>query len=262
MDKNEGARPAATVASMGDGTDSDDSQPAGMGSDSRLGGGLDLAGAFRKFRQFGVDRRAPLAQLVGAQRGDSIALLHPVANRRLSDAERLRQCPARLENGNDMGGTHDHDLSMFKCAESSILFSEVPMLLSMAEHISDRIQRAIDESRFSPSDLARKVGVSPSAVSYWLKGSSIPTAVNVFSIADHTGFSPRWIATGKGPHKGEGTAVPLRMQLRQDEFNLLLIYQNLSDDLKSRLTDYARGLLDASPNRDNVHALMQAATGT
>lgn len=52
------------------------------------------------------------------------------------------------------------------------------------------------------------------------------------------------------------------MQLRQDEFNLLLIYQNLSDDLKSRLTDYARGLLDASPNRDNVHALMQAATGT
>jgi len=52
------------------------------------------------------------------------------------------------------------------------------------------------------------------------------------------------------------------MQLRQDEFNLLLIYQNLSDELKARMTDYARGLLDASPDRDNVYELMQAATGT
>lgn len=136
------------------------------------------------------------------------------------------------------------------------------MLLSMAEHISDRIQRALDESHIQPSGLARLVGVTPSAVSYWLKGTSIPTAVNVFSIADHTGFSPRWIATGKGPEKGEGTAVPLRMQLRQDEFNLLLIYQNLSDELKARMTDYARGLLDASPGRDNVYELLQAATGT
>lgn len=151
---------------------------------------------------------------------------------------------------------------MMKDCESSILASEIGMLLSMSDHISDRIQRAIDESRISPSGLARAVGVSPTAVHYWLKGTSIPTAVNVFSIADHTGFSPRWIATGKGPEKGEGTAVPLRMQLRQDEFNLLLIYQNLTDDLKARLLDYARGLLDASPQRENVHALLQAGTGT
>lgn len=145
---------------------------------------------------------------------------------------------------------------------SSMFTADAGMLLSMGEHISERIQRVIDELHMHPSHLAKLVGVSPAAVSYWLKGSSIPTAVNVFSIADHTGYAPRWIATGKGPIKGEGAAVPLRMQLREDEFNLLLVYQNLTDDLKARIVDYARGLLDASPNRENVHALMQASSGS
>lgn len=161
-----------------------------------------------------------------------------------------------------MGCTHTPILNMLNPIVSSMFMGADDMLLSMVEHISERLARVVDESQLSQAKLAQLVGVTPAAVSYWLKGSSIPTAVNVFSIADHTGFSPRWIATGKGPEKGEGNAVPLRMQLRQDEFNLLLVYQNLTDELKARLVDYARGLLDASPQRENVHALMQGAGGS
>ncbi len=63
----------------------------------------------------------------------------------------------------------------------------------------DRLKEVIAEKGIKPADLIRWCKISKSAVSQWKSGRTKPTPANIFKIADQTGYSARWLATGEGP---------------------------------------------------------------
>lgn len=195
-----------------------------------------------KRRKLAVNRRPALPKLVRPKLGKSPVGL-PVTNRSARDPEKLGQRSLRPEDLDDVIGSHRSSLQPLNGFLSRPMNGKGDSLNNMTT-TPERLQLILDEMRIKPAEFARLVGVSRASVSYWLKGTTKPSPENVFSIADQTGYSPRWIATGEGPQKGDG-AMPLRMQLKEDEYNLLVVFQSLPNELKTRLMDYARGLADA-----------------
>ncbi len=69
---------------------------------------------------------------------------------------------------------------------------------------SDRIRKALAEGRAQPNMVAARCQVSTATVSMWANGTTKTLkAENVFPLADATGFSARWIATGEGDERVE-----------------------------------------------------------
>ncbi len=62
-----------------------------------------------------------------------------------------------------------------------------------------RVALAIEHSGLSKSDMARRCGVSASAVTQWTTGETASIKPeNLFALATESGVSARWIATGEG----------------------------------------------------------------
>lgn len=49
----------------------------------------------------------------------------------------------------------------------------------------------------SQAELARRVGITRSAVNQWVKKGCVSTPEHLFAAADALGCSPRWLATGR-----------------------------------------------------------------
>jgi transcriptional regulator with XRE-family HTH domain len=65
--------------------------------------------------------------------------------------------------------------------------------------IHERIQQARVTAGFSRAELARRVGVGPSAAVQWENASgTAPTLENLARIAIATGVAFEWLATGRG----------------------------------------------------------------
>ncbi len=74
-------------------------------------------------------------------------------------------------------------------------------------NLAKRIQHAIAQSGASQVAIAKKCGISSSAVSQWVHGAtSNLKAAHAFHIADVTGFSARWLALNEGPQKEQNVA--------------------------------------------------------
>lgn len=70
-----------------------------------------------------------------------------------------------------------------------------PTLLSIAE----RVRMARENASLSCAQLARQVGVRPSAAVQWeADGGTTPSVENLSRIAAITGFAFEWLATGRG----------------------------------------------------------------
>ncbi|OLU22974.1 Repressor protein CI [Pseudomonas sp. PA15(2017)] len=67
----------------------------------------------------------------------------------------------------------------------------------------DRFRARLDELAISQTDLAKRVGVSKSTITFWLNGTNKMKAENLMALAKALGCSARWLATG------EGTPVPV-----------------------------------------------------
>lgn len=68
--------------------------------------------------------------------------------------------------------------------------------------LGERIKKALDGSKLSVKDAAKKIGVGHSAIYPWLNDKTKNLKLeNLFALADATGFSARWIATERGPEK-------------------------------------------------------------
>lgn len=66
--------------------------------------------------------------------------------------------------------------------------------------VSSRLRLAMEHANLSIADMARRCGVSRTAVVKWLDGSSrSPTPGHLIEIAEATGFAFRWLAIGEGP---------------------------------------------------------------
>ena len=70
-------------------------------------------------------------------------------------------------------------------------------------NLSDRIKYVLDKpTTVSVAEIATKCGVSVQAVYKWKRGDvKTIEPENLFVLADITGYSARWIGTGKGEEK-------------------------------------------------------------
>lgn len=77
-----------------------------------------------------------------------------------------------------------------------------PVLTYETNTFVQRLSCALDETKITASALAEAIGISRSAVSQLLSGKSKSmTPANLFAVADHLGYSARWLATGAGPKR-------------------------------------------------------------
>ena len=66
--------------------------------------------------------------------------------------------------------------------------------------LHERVSHAITKSGHYASSVARELRITPEAVLMWMDGTTKTIkAENIFKLADLTGFSARWLATGDGP---------------------------------------------------------------
>lgn len=69
--------------------------------------------------------------------------------------------------------------------------------------MSERLQKALEHSGLSKSEVARRCGVSPASVTQWLNGDTKePKADKIFKLAAAAGVSFEWLVTGKGQMLG------------------------------------------------------------
>lgn len=83
---------------------------------------------------------------------------------------------------------------------SSLNVQEVS-LLTMT-NLAKRLRAALDESGMNQSELARRIGVSRGAVSFWLTGTTTSLAGdNLLKAAHALNISANWLSTGHGRMK-------------------------------------------------------------
>ncbi len=114
--------------------------------------------------------------------------------------------------------------------------------------IGERIRRAREAASLSKSELARRIGVHPSACIQWEAPSgTTPTVEHLASIAALLDVRFEWLATGRGamdyepgireePASYAGTSA--------DEARLLAVYRRLSAKKKKSLLAFLSTLAD------------------
>jgi transcriptional regulator with XRE-family HTH domain len=66
--------------------------------------------------------------------------------------------------------------------------------------LHQRVSLAISKSGHYASSVAHALKITPEAVLQWMNGTTKTIkAENIFALADLTGYSARWLATGEGP---------------------------------------------------------------
>jgi transcriptional regulator with XRE-family HTH domain len=108
-----------------------------------------------------------------------------------------------------------------------------PPQSSVQTRLDDRIREARLRARLTKAELARRVGVCPSAVVQWEHPShTVPNTTNLARVAEITGVAFEWLATGRGPTRlagGDGTPAidPATIAVTLFEERLLEIARRL-----------------------------------
>lgn len=76
-------------------------------------------------------------------------------------------------------------------------------MMNKEDNFPERIGFVIDKLN-GPSELARQTGVTLSTIARWRKGEAEPSRPNLIKIADATGVSLQWLATGNDEKIYEG----------------------------------------------------------
>ncbi|MCX8017659.1 MAG: helix-turn-helix transcriptional regulator [Rhodocyclaceae bacterium] len=80
---------------------------------------------------------------------------------------------------------------------------------SLLNMLAERLRLALEQAGMSQAELARRIGVTPGAVSLWLSGETKTLkASNAVLLAKHLGVNPEWLATGRGQMR-EHAAEPV-----------------------------------------------------
>lgn len=103
--------------------------------------------------------------------------------------------------------------------------------------IRTRIRAALDTAQMSQSELARKIGVQPSAVNHWLSGrSKALKAENLVRIAKALSVSADWLETGMGSIKPEAS-------LTREEAEVIELYRALTPQMRETWIKVGRDLI-------------------
>jgi transcriptional regulator with XRE-family HTH domain len=110
--------------------------------------------------------------------------------------------------------------------------------------LDDRIRIARIRAELSKAELARRVGVSPSAVVQWeQRDGSGPSARHLATIAQCTGVAFEWLATGRGPARvndGDGPPAidPKSIAVTLFEERLLEVARKLPSNRHEALIEF------------------------
>jgi transcriptional regulator with XRE-family HTH domain len=122
--------------------------------------------------------------------------------------------------------------------------ARVAVPLRTAHHLSDRIRQARELIGMNRADLARSIGVGPSAAVQWEHpNGTYPCMQHLIAIAKITDVSVEWLATGRGPPRlgSEHEAPAVRAEcLAHDLFEeqMLAIARNVPMNLRQSLLHY------------------------
>lgn len=111
--------------------------------------------------------------------------------------------------------------------------------------ISQRIFLILKEKKLKQKELAKRTGISESAISDWKKKGTNPAAENISAIADFLEVSLEYLVTGK--EKG--------LSLPDDELELLTYYKELPEREQMKLIGRASAL--AEVYKEQVEAAEQ-----
>lgn len=126
----------------------------------------------------------------------------------------------------------------------------------------DRLAKAMNERKVTAAKLAARLHVPKGRVDAWLReDGDMPSAAQLFAIADALPASPRWLATGVGELSGTDVAVPLRVEVEGDEFKLLQLFRLMREPEREKLLSYAKWVIDNTPLPDNVVPLEPTSNG-
>jgi len=111
------------------------------------------------------------------------------------------------------------------------------------KNLGERIAHVIKSYPGNQTELGNEVGVSRGAVSQWKVGEAKAIkAENLFPLARATGYSPEWIATGKGPKH-------ILNMVDEEEINLIESYRKIPKNsratIKAVIEVALSGLLEA-----------------
>lgn len=90
-------------------------------------------------------------------------------------------------------------------------------VITVAEKFNDRIAELLKEKDMTQRDLARKIGVTDSAMSHYIKGDRVPRAAVILLIADVLETSPDYIMYGKPSNKEAEIDQAVRLIARNSE---------------------------------------------
>lgn len=86
---------------------------------------------------------------------------------------------------------------------------------------SERIRQAREANDLNRAELARRVGVKPSAAVQWEQpAGTLPSAANLAKIAKITGVSFEWLATGRGTSRLLATRETSAIEIASFAHNL------------------------------------------
>ncbi len=122
------------------------------------------------------------------------------------------------------------------------------MRYGLIMEIGERIGQARDAASLSKSELARRIGVHPSACIQWeALGGTKPTVEHLVRIAILLDVRFEWLATGRGDMSydpGVREESPSYTAGSADEGRLLAVYRRLSAKKKKSLLTFLSALAD------------------
>lgn len=123
------------------------------------------------------------------------------------------------------------------------MFSKQAYILAGMKSLHERVKHAINQSGNTPSSAAKVLGCSPEAVLQWMSGATKNLRPpNLFSLADLTGFSARWIATGEGPQ--------IEAYKNKAIQHVVQVMENMPPDEQQKLARMADAFVVPSANDD------------
>lgn len=112
--------------------------------------------------------------------------------------------------------------------------------------LKDRVRRARRIAGMTQADLARKIGVKPSAVAQWEAGGTTPSVTNLISCAHVANVSFEWLATGRGQAVSDAetpAADPAAFAQDLDEERLLRLFRKIAWSKRTSVVQLLENLL-------------------
>lgn len=130
------------------------------------------------------------------------------------------------------------------------------------QSLADRVRSARRRASISQTELARRIGVSASAVAQWEHPSGTqPSLQSLIRILEITGVSPDWLVMGRtahvagiGGHAQEVPAISFEIYAHSaQEENLLTVFREIPTRKRSLLISLAEEFAAQDPTTRRKH---------